>query len=313
MNEATSKKVERLEHELSVLREEYSALEAKGAKRLRLGAKIGTTLGGLAVFGPRLAKAIENLIQASRNVEQFPAKEVAEVVAAVVRRLLAIGLVALIPLSLVVWQNLLMADQNQFFRQQNSLVQTQLEDSRYFAKEQNSKLQLQLDRQHEQETEERRSRYLEILFGQPVHPLRLRAEAAKAFVALERSRLRRRRSKLVAASPHAISLEGSLSLVEADLARSNLSYSDLSSVRFDGADLRRANLSNTKLMFARMERANLTGASLFKADIQGVTWNGTICPNGEVSSGTVDGCDGKLQPIQSVGPTLQTPSSPPSH
>ena len=102
------------------------------------------------------------------------------------------------------------------------------------------------------------------------------------------------------------------SLANADLAGANLTYADLSYANASGADLSYANLSYGKpwftnlsyadlsyavvisalaaganLSYANLTGTNLTGSNLTRpkdANVTGVTWSNTTCPNGDVTS-----------------------------
>jgi len=78
-------------------------------------------------------------------------------------------------------------------------------------------------------------------------------------------------------------------LAHTDLTHADLRYTDLS-----GADLSFANLAGANLTGANLVGANLSGAVLWLADfsganLSGVTWSNTVCPDGKVASPTV-GC-----------------------
>ena len=74
-----------------------------------------------------------------------------------------------------------------------------------------------------------------------------------------------------------------------NLISTNLSSADLYNSKLIGANLTGANLTGTILTLANLTNANLTGANLTGAylsyaDVTGVVWNLTTCPDGTESS-----------------------------
>ena len=53
-----------------------------------------------------------------------------------------------------------------------------------------------------------------------------------------------------------------------------------SAADLSNADLSNANLSGAILSYADLSNANLSNATLFQAELTGVTWYYTICPDG---------------------------------
>lgn len=66
-------------------------------------------------FGPNLVQAIHNIISARKSGIQPTDVEIAQLIAAVLRRILRVGLIAVfvaaLPVSNLVWQNILMRQQ----------------------------------------------------------------------------------------------------------------------------------------------------------------------------------------------------------
>ncbi len=80
------------------------------------------------------------------------------------------------------------------------------------------------------------------------------------------------------------SFDGNLSLTQTNFSNANLQFADLS----------RTNLSNAILSGANLTDANLLNADLTGADVLGVTWSNTLCPNGTNSNSHPTGdCSGQ--------------------
>jgi hypothetical protein len=97
-----------------------------------------------------------------------------------------------------------------------------------------------------------------------------------------------------------IAAEGA-TLIDADLRFADLTGADLSNSVMTRANLSRAVLRFADLRTAFMPNANLTrtnlyGALMEGANITGVTWQNTVCPDGTLSNGHGDTCDGHLSP-----------------
>jgi hypothetical protein len=82
----------------------------------------------------------------------------------------------------------------------------------------------------------------------------------------------------------------------ADLTGADLSNAVLSNANLTRADLRYADLRTVFMPNANLTRANLFGSLLEGANIAGVTWQNTICPDGTVSNANGGTCDGHLSP-----------------
>lgn len=120
MNEdPNDKAVADLKREVAELRRYRDIVRGQGfvAKKL-------TEVAGVVWLGPSLTLAIHNLIKARRTDRSIPEMEVAEVVAAIVRRVLRVGLiaviVAIVPAAIAIWQIDLMRDQLSETRQQTT-------------------------------------------------------------------------------------------------------------------------------------------------------------------------------------------------
>ena len=82
---------------------------------------------------------------------------------------------------------------------------------------------------------------------------------------------------------------GNADLSGADLRWANLRDAGLFGANLSGADLRWANLRDADLY-----GANLSGANLENADLTGVYWNDTTCPDGTNSDNNGDTCENNL-------------------
>ncbi|NJL26724.1 MAG: pentapeptide repeat-containing protein [Thermoanaerobaculia bacterium] len=119
--------------ELAALREEVQRLRkyraiVEGQTAVARGL---TKLGILIWLGRDLVSAIKNWLIARRDSPGMPLEETAELFAAVLHRLIRVGfvaaLLAIIPSALLIWQNLIMREQNR------SLIQ-QIEEQRAAAR-----------------------------------------------------------------------------------------------------------------------------------------------------------------------------------
>ena len=114
-----------VEAELVELRREVAELR-RYRDLVKVQVVTGGKLAGLAAFlwlGPDLVRALHNWMKARAAGAPLPEVETAHVVAAVVRRVLRVGLVAVslavLPVILLVWQNTLMREQLVEARKQN--------------------------------------------------------------------------------------------------------------------------------------------------------------------------------------------------
>ncbi|MBS0430427.1 MAG: pentapeptide repeat-containing protein [Proteobacteria bacterium] len=172
----------------------------------------------------------------------------------------ASSLVAIATLVVLVWQTGLIAEQNEFF------------------KEQNQKLQLQIDQQGDQDTTRRRTEIIAALYEtqqgphggvEPKANVRTRGEAVAEFVQLERGRLK----KLQARVP---SYQGALSLTQARLDKLNLDNLDLQGIVLIGTFLENTSFNNTDLSGADLRAARMDGTSFLGAKLKGANLEGAI-------------------------------------
>lgn len=254
-------RLDRLEEENARLRAQVESHERTAA--LQKGAVRGVGAAGVwLVTGVELNKAFRRWIAAYSATGVVPLDETAQVAGAIVRRLVRVGMIgallALLPTLILVHQNWLIAGQNSLIGEQNQ-----------YYREQNAKLQIQIDRQAQEVRHTRRTELLSVVYGVVDAAPRMRAEAARALVAVER-----------AAGTERIDLSG------AKLERAPLGESQFASVVLTDADMRRAdlssailtgaNLNGAKLAGANLSWANLNGADLLEADASGARFASAV-------------------------------------
>ena len=126
---AAQKGVSRPEEEIQRLRSDNRALRRKN-RVLLSGYQAGGSLLALVFLGPGLVTAARKFFQRASVRDPLPVDQTADLFAAIVRRGLAVGvlglLIAAIPISLLWRQNNLIEQQNQYLRDQNSNIQSQL-------------------------------------------------------------------------------------------------------------------------------------------------------------------------------------------
>ena len=86
----------------------------------------------------------------------------------------------------------------------------------------------------------------------------------------------------------------SINFQEANLKYANLRFAFLKSSNFSGANLNGADLSDSELHQSDMSYADLTGANLGDADLTGISWNYTTCPDGTNSNDNGNTCENNL-------------------
>ena len=118
MNDGTTPELQRLRKEVRRLRRYEKIVHGQ----FFLSAKIAR-LVTLVWFGPSLVRSIQNLLNAGKTGTPFSEVELAQLIAAVIRRMLRIGLIAIVlavlPVGVLVWQNTLMREQVTESRKQN--------------------------------------------------------------------------------------------------------------------------------------------------------------------------------------------------
>ena len=294
--------VERLRAELD---EQVAAVKARDAalERAERTARAG---GFVARFAARtylsssLVDSIKAWLRARKTVrDPLPVDETAEMLAAMFRRVINVGIVGIVvaglPLAVLLWQSLLMREQNAAIRIQNKQIQTQFEQQKGLMQEQNAEMREQnvairtqnetMRRQVNHQAADtlivRRAQLLDIIYEceepeveeskvketeptaepsvcKPKAHRRARQEAVLAFVKIERDR-----------DVHADLTRAPLCNVDlnaANLSNVNLSNASLCRAALEKANLSYANLWGAYLRDAHLSRANLTGAGLGEPD-----------------------------------------------
>lgn len=168
------------------------------------------------------------------------------------------SLIAIGSLVVLVWQTALIAEQNQFF------------------KEQNIKLQEQIDLQADQDRATRRTEVIANLYEtvqgaeglEPRANARTRGESVIEFVRLERIKLKSQKGRLP-------SYQREVNLSFARLDNLNLSGADLSEVIFAGAWLQNTGLSESDLSSSNFQAALMEGTSFRMADLSNSNFEGS--------------------------------------
>jgi hypothetical protein len=291
------------EQEVESLRNENEQLKAKVAQ---LEAIVGTqskvakwlaNLGIRVSLGTNLNDSIYELIHAWRSKGWPEDREVANVIAALLRRWLRIGLIAMlggagavVTVGLLLWQNFLIQEQIQLQAEvSNATRRAELISTIY------DKLDCGAENPDE---------------CSPAASLRARTEAAVAFIKLEDTLPNLSSANLSGANLSDANLFGAnlwdanlfganlsmanlsganlgeanlfgADLIVADLTEATLSGADLTGANLTGANLGEADLSWANLSDANLCGADLTGANLWEADLSGVKYTlGTIWPEG---------------------------------
>ncbi|HEX6904087.1 MAG TPA: pentapeptide repeat-containing protein [Thermoanaerobaculia bacterium] len=196
------------------------------------------------VAGPLLAKSMEDWFSTATLSNPLPRKESAAVATSIVRRLVGVGIFAiivfLVPNALLHKQNLLIEDQNQYFR------------------EQTKELRRQIDLQEEQGDLVRRKELLGAIYDGKAEGLsmRTRVEALKALVHLD--------NKLI---DRGVLTDIRVNLRDLDLSCDEANPS--SCANLNGAWLVRVDFSGANLRGASFKGAHLTDSSFVSADISG--------------------------------------------
>jgi hypothetical protein len=260
-----------LHHEIARLQQQVEQLEQKLSRLDErqfaepIGPGLTGRLGVLATLGPGMVTSINDWVESWHAKGTLPTAETAHLLAAVLRRMignrLLILIVALIAMApalaavFLVWQqNELLEEQNESFVQRNDLLRQQV--------------QLQIDGM----IAARRAELLSTIYDRqdcgaeelqtclPLANIRSRAEAAQAFVELERSTGKKLANLSRAQLENATLVGGDFS--GANLVGAVLRGADLRSANFSGASLVRAELQGANLVLTDLEGAQLRWAEL---------------------------------------------------
>ena len=80
----------------------------------------------------------------------------------------------------------------------------------------------------------------------------------------------------------------------ANLSYSNFENSGLINVDFTDSNLTNSKMKNSLLIDVNLTGADLTGANLWFADLTGISWSNTTCPDGTNSDDNGDTCENNL-------------------
>jgi len=194
--------------------------------------------------------------------------------------------VALVIVGVFVWQNLLIKKQNEFFQTQIKQQQSQIESQ--------DNIFIQTER----------TKLLQIIYGSEFNNnLRIKREAVKTFVLLERDRLAKEKPKYYSSGTVIISY---VDLSNADLKNIEIDNFDLSKVNFfesnltnaslQGADLTSANLLDSDLTSANLLDSDLTSANLLDSDLTSANLldsdlTNTILQGANLTNARLEGAD----------------------
>ncbi len=299
------RRCEALEAENERLRQELRGFHGQARKNRQAVRKVGG-LGWRLLSGPDLDRTMKAWVGAWQHAGKLPGEESAEVLTALARRVIRVGLfgvmLAVVPSLFLMHQNYLMHVQNGLVRDQNAYFQ-----------EQNQKISQQLELQIEETYLARRQKLLNALYqpqpGCRVTPCqalaepRVRQESLHTLRALEKARgpggvvdlsgALLQGVKLEETRLEGVSLEGAwlkdadmvgvwlegammgrvnaqgVSFHRAKMKGAQLKRAEVQGANFLQADLSGARLDHAQAKGARFTGANLSGASLLKANLKG--------------------------------------------
>ncbi len=284
----SDKRVVELEGQVNQLQAELRNLRDQNKYLSRIRTRIAGFAIGVAariLLGPRLVASLRAWLKAKSLGDPFPLDQTADLGAALLSRAIRVGFGALVlaavPAALLIWQNLLLRNQNE-------------------------SIQIQIEQQQAETLFARRAQYLDTIYAidcsdagglKDCHPRahhRARREAVLAFVEIERRT--------------GVQVEESLHGVVADLRLVNLRdtslfHADLNHVALDFANLRRADLR-----LADLRGASLTEASLREANLWGATVEGAALHRanlGRANLGTVNFFEAILEDADLSGADLR--------
>ena len=296
-----------LERQAAELVKRQTELDKANRFRARM-AGFATGSAVRVLLSEPLVNSLKAWLRARTLRDPLPVDETAEVLAAVLRRVVRVGWVGLavasLPIVVLVWQSFMMREQNAAMREQNAHMREQNAAIRTQNEQiatQNETMQRQVDQQAADTLIVRRAQLLETIYDceveelaagseddeskapkvegdskpvcQPKAHIRARQEAALAFVKIERDR--EARPNLDDTDLRRADLGGAdlrdTTLRDANLRDANLTSADLSGASIFGANLTGAFLNDAVLTDAMLFRADLSGAILFGARLEGAT------------------------------------------
>ncbi len=276
---------EALKAELEESRKTVEALEVKANSYKRIidiekALFNRTSRFGLSIFiGSSLEKSIKAWLQAVKSDNLLPIEETANVAAAVIRRMLGnrllilLGsLVGFITIFLLIWQNSLIQRQiNQQAEQTTIARRAQLISILY---DRDCSLMLVQQNAQPENLKDDETIIQSIQECPPKADARSRAEAAKAFVNIEKA--------------NGVEIPN---LSNALLQGTNLNDFDLSSIDFSLANLSDVRLSRANLSFANFRLAKLSGAILRAANLSFANFSNVNLDNIDLNSTNLSNAD----------------------
>ena len=257
-------RIAELEEEVRDLTSENARLNAVVKTELT-ALSWGSRLAIVLALGPRLTRSILRWIRVTKEEPGIPDVETAEVVAAVVRRLIGNRVILIVGGTFATIGGTVGAV---LLYQQNRLISEQVTNQT-----------AQLAQQVEEAETVQRSQLLALLYDRVpcsedecplIAGLRARTDAAKAFVGLERRRLCGSEIAQCTAGVNLSDIDLSLAdFTGADLIAVTLAEANLRGTSFYAAFLRRASLVGADLSSALLNGADLEGALLNRADLNG--------------------------------------------
>jgi len=248
---------EQLKAENATLRRDLERI-AETKKQYRKITLTFTEFAVKLIAGLSLTTSARRWFKSLIDQKRLDAEETADFVAAILRRMIRVGTVGLvisiIPFLLLIQQNFLLAQQNRQIQRQ---IDAQSLDTRFA----------------------RRAQLLETIYNPQIN-IRVRAEALKAYVEMERTELK-------AAGIQA----GTINLSGAILAGAQLQGVHLENVDFSGANLRQANFDGANLKNVSFRRAKLDGATFVEANLEDAKLYDAELPGADLSQANLKNAD----------------------
>ncbi len=279
-------RVAELEQENEVLRSSLERLE-KQQERAAQARKVAGGLGARILAGPELWASSRAWFEKLSKIEsprELASPESADLVTALVRRVVRVGIVGLVlaalPAVFLLTQTYLLREQNAAIQEQNAAIRGQ-----------NAAIQEQVERQASDTLIVRRAQLLATIYEeecedaaelvpQSTTDTRISKRAAANEVCRVKAHPRARVEAVLALCEVERGREMRPDLSFADLGELSLSRADLRQVLLVGADLggsdlRGAKLTNSVLKGANLRKSRLLGADLSGADLSFAALNGT--------------------------------------
>lgn len=172
------------------------------------------------------------------------------------------GTIAIGTLVVLVWQSTLMLQQNEYFR------------------EQVSQQQKQIDSQDRVTRQAQRNEAIRVIYGREFseNP-RVKAEAIRTLVVLERENI---------AAGNNVFPSDYVNLHHADLKGIHIENFDLRKVSFQWSDLEDAALPSIDMTESSFRFARMSRAKLFNANLSGTFWDGAQLRDADLSGANID-------------------------